>query len=171
MRSGSGTILSGPVKRLTDALKRNSWDVSTNEDQKAPPVNTGEIKRVLLRGRSSEETLPTANNRRRISGESRLRNSTFGTLFSGLRNSGTSKSTEPPPGEDEQHSRAIRISREDDVDVYQLRRELCAAGAGSDDDDKNARDRMKFGLFSRVDSVRLDESRARTEGFLENTFR
>mmetsp|Transcript_14277 Transcript_14277/g.25070 ORF Transcript_14277/g.25070 Transcript_14277/m.25070 type:complete len:617 (-) Transcript_14277:158-2008(-) len=146
-RSGSGNILSRHMKRLSSKVsegmiisaRRNSWNVSAHAHKQA--VKTNDIERILLqRYRSSDEPMSNMNKTNENTADRPRRNSAFSTFFSRKKMSSNASVSDP---EDEYYSRpAIRINREDDVDIGKLRRELLAGS-----NEGNTKDRLKMGFF------------------------
>jgi len=147
-RSGSGNILSRHMKRLSSKVsegmiisaRRNSWNVSAHAHKQA--VKTNDIERILLqRYRSSDEPMSNMNKTNENTADRPRRNSAFRTFFSGKRMSSDASASYP---QDEYYSRpVIRINREDNVDIGELRRELCVAGSNGG----KTKDRLKMGFF------------------------
>jgi len=150
-RSGSGNILSRHMKRLSSKVskslvaelgstERNSWNVSADAGKQA--VKTNDIKRNLLQRHPSSDEPMSNGNKTTINTAERPRlghGSSFKSFFSGTR-----RSPDASDPEDGYYSRpAIRINREDDVDIGELRRELCVAGSNGG----KTKDRLKMGFF------------------------
>ena len=141
-KTSTGTIKLGVGIVLSEQLRRLSSHVTASSaSDKDEHIKTDEVKRALLRGRVSADSLPPSANSQIKKGGSRRRSSAFKTFFD--RKARSSEEL----GDDYYARPAIRINREDgDVDIGELRRELCKAGKNHEKPN-DATNRLKMGFF------------------------
>jgi len=149
--TGSGNILGNQIKQFSDKVtegisgRRNAQCAS---DGGTTEIKTNYIKRILLRGASGSESdaadgalkslfgrgssnVSSTPDPGSLSDANRAKNNAAGgtlkSLFGGRRD--ISNVSSAPDPDDDYYSRAIRVDREDGIDIGELRRELCMASA------------------------------------------
>lgn len=99
-----------------------------------------DIRRILFASRSESEPLPNNNKTKDDSG--------LWSLFGNASWNASSDTSQTLSIDDEYYSRgSIRINREDDIDIGELRRELLVAAAEGTEDNNSSKSKLKMGFL------------------------
>lgn len=150
-------LLSKQIKRLSGkvveiSLKRNSWNVNADQQTAKGEIRIHDIKQILLNSRSTSTSVVSDGNNAKddsaAAADGPLK-SIFGNRTTRRWSSDAFPGMDPNPNEDnEYYSRpAIRINREDDIDIGEMRKELCRAAAKNLESNHTSKGRLNMGFF------------------------
>jgi len=147
-------LLSKQIKRISGkvveiSLKRNSLNVNADHQTAKGEIKTNDIKQILLNSRSNSSSARSGGNNAK-DGSAAATDGPLKSIFGNRTrrcSSDASPGIDPNPNEDnESYSRpAIRINREDGIDIGKMRRELYMAPAKNLEN--TSKGRLKMGFF------------------------